>query len=143
MGDSMEKLPESSCGRSKFERSKKDENEDDPGQSITIRFGTLPPVLANNYLLANEFKSKENEEVERENDEKEACMLECGEEIGQISRDVYEEEDDDGMTDIEEEIYLETERRRREVSHNNLLKQLYQEGVREVDLLGELSRAIL
>ncbi|KAL2505043.1 hypothetical protein Adt_20664 [Abeliophyllum distichum] len=107
-------------------------------QSITIQFGTLPPVLANNYLLANEFKSKENEEVERENDEEEACMLECGEGIGQTSRDVYEKEDDDGMTDIKEEIDLEIEKRRRSgVSHNNLLKQLYQEGVREVDLLGE------
>ncbi|KAL2519255.1 hypothetical protein Adt_15502 [Abeliophyllum distichum] len=62
MGDLMEELPKSSSGRSKFERSKKDENEDDLRQSITIQFGTLPPVLANNYLLANEFKSKENEE---------------------------------------------------------------------------------
>ncbi|KAL2527087.1 Uncharacterized protein Adt_12141 [Abeliophyllum distichum] len=139
MGNSTEELPESSSGRSKFERSKKDENEDDPRQSITIQFGTLPPVLANNYLLANEFKSKENEEVERKNDEEEACMLECGEGIGQTSRHVYEEEEDDGMTDIEEEIDLETERRRMGVSHNNLLKQLYQEGVREVDLLGESS----
>ncbi|KAL2531896.1 hypothetical protein Adt_05247 [Abeliophyllum distichum] len=68
MGDSMEELPESSSGRSKFERSKKDENVDDPEKSITIQFGTLPPVLANNYLLVNEFKSKENEEVEKEND---------------------------------------------------------------------------
>ncbi|KAL2542151.1 hypothetical protein Adt_03129 [Abeliophyllum distichum] len=124
MGDSMEEYLESSSGRSKFERSKKDENEDNPGQSITIQFGTLPPVLANNYLLANEFKSKENEEVEKENDEEEACMLECGEGIGQTSQDVCEEEEDDGLTDIEEEIDLEAERRRRRVSHNNLLKQL-------------------
>ncbi|KAL2474281.1 hypothetical protein Adt_35017 [Abeliophyllum distichum] len=139
MGDSMEELPESSSGRSKFERSKKDENEDDPGQSITIQFGTLPPFLANNYLLANEFKSKENEEAEKEDDEEEACMLECGERIGQTSRNICAEEEDDGMTDIEEEIDMETERRRRTVSYNNLLKQLYQESVREVDLLGESS----
>ncbi|KAL2542560.1 hypothetical protein Adt_03538 [Abeliophyllum distichum] len=82
MDDSMEELPESFSGRSKFERT-------------------------------NKFKSKENEEVKKENDEEEACMLECGEGIGQISREVYEEEEDDGMTDIEEEIDLETERRRR------------------------------
>ncbi|KAL2480328.1 Uncharacterized protein Adt_33294 [Abeliophyllum distichum] len=126
VGDSMEELPENSFGRSKFERRKKDENEDDPGQSITIQFGTLPPILANNYLLANEFKSKEDEEI-KENDEEEACTLE------------YEEEVDDGMTDIEEEIDMETEGRKRGVSYNNLLKQLYQEGVREVDLLGEPS----
>ncbi|KAL2526902.1 Uncharacterized protein Adt_11956 [Abeliophyllum distichum] len=76
----------------------------------------------------------------RKSDEEDnACMLECGEGIGQTSRDVYEEEEDDGMTDIEEEIDLEMERRRMGVSHNNLLKQLYQEGVQEVDLLGESS----
>ncbi|KAL2542553.1 hypothetical protein Adt_03531 [Abeliophyllum distichum] len=90
MDDSMEELPKSFSGRSKFER-----------------------ILTNNYLLANKFKSKKNEEVKKENDEEEACMLECGEGIGQISREVYEEEEDDGMTDIEEEIDLETERRRR------------------------------
>ncbi|KAL2526955.1 hypothetical protein Adt_12009 [Abeliophyllum distichum] len=83
-------------------------------------------------------KDKKEDEVEIENDEEEACMLECREGIGQTSRDVYEEEEDDGMTDIEEEIDLETERRIRGVSHN-LLKQLYQEGVQEVDLLGESS----
>ncbi|KAL2540083.1 Uncharacterized protein Adt_01061 [Abeliophyllum distichum] len=120
VGDSMEELPENSSGRSKFERRKKDENEDDPGQSITIQFGTLPLILANNYLLANEFKSREDEEIEdeeiKENDEEEACTLEC------------EEEEDDGMTDIEEEIDMETEGRRRGISYNNLLKQLYQEG---------------
>ncbi|KAL2491133.1 putative retroelement [Abeliophyllum distichum] len=80
VGDSMEELPENSSGRSKFERRKKDENEDDPGQSITIQFGTLPPILANNYLPANEFKSKEDEEIEdeeiKENDEEEACVRE-------------------------------------------------------------------
>lgn len=79
--------------------------------------------MANNYLLANEFKNKEKEEEEREDNEGEACVLECEE--GQTSREAYNDEEDDGMTDIEEEIDLEAERRRRGVSHNTLLKQLH------------------
>ncbi|KAL2531787.1 hypothetical protein Adt_05138 [Abeliophyllum distichum] len=141
MGDSMEELPESSSGRSKFERSKRDENDDDPGQSITIQFCTLPPVLANNYLPANEFKSKENEHVEKEDDEEEACMLEYGEGIGQTSRDIYEKEEDDSITDIEEEIDPETERRK--ISHSTLLKHLYQEGVLRSGFVGRIIWAIL
>ncbi|KAL2531385.1 Uncharacterized protein Adt_04736 [Abeliophyllum distichum] len=99
MGDSMEELLESSSGRSKFEQSEKYENEDHPWQSITMQFGTLPPVLANNYLLANEFKSKENEEAEKEEDEEEACMLECREGIDQTSRNVCEGEEHGDLLD--------------------------------------------
>ncbi|KAL2497873.1 Retrotrans gag domain-containing protein [Abeliophyllum distichum] len=44
------------------------------------------------------------------------------------------------MTDIEEEIDLETEQRIKRVSYKNLLKQLYQEGNPVVGLLGEPSR---
>ena len=138
VNDSTGELPEDSSGRSKFERHSKDEDEDDPGQSITIQFGSLPPILANNYLLANEFKSK-GDEGPQEDESEEACTLECVVEIGQTSGDIYGEEEDDGLTDVEEEIDLESERRKRGVSYNKLLKQLYQEGVREVDLLGEPS----
>ncbi|CAA2968873.1 Hypothetical predicted protein [Olea europaea subsp. europaea] len=134
-GESMEELPESSSGRSKFERGRRDG--EDPDHLLTIQFGTLPSVTANNYLLANEFKNKEKEEEEREDNEEEACVLECEE--GQTSRGPYNGEENDGMTDIEEEIDLEAERRKRGVSHNTLLKQLYREGVRKVDLLGEPS----
>lgn len=70
-----------------------------------------------------------------EYNKEEACVLECEE--GQTSRGTYDKEEDDGMTDIEEEIDLEVERRKMGVSHNTLLKQLHREGVREVDLLGE------
>ncbi|KAL2471290.1 hypothetical protein Adt_39426 [Abeliophyllum distichum] len=101
------------------------------GNPLPFNLVHCPLILANNYILANEFKSKEDEEIKdeeiKENDEEEACTLEC------------EEEEDEGMTDIEEEIDMETKGIRRGVSYNNLLKQLYQEGVREVDLLGEPS----
>ncbi|CAI9776006.1 unnamed protein product [Fraxinus pennsylvanica] len=133
VGELMEELPETSFGRSKFKRGKKDE--EDLDQPITIQFCTLSPVMANNYLLANEFKSKEDVKEEMEDNEEEACVLEFEE--GQTSQEVYDEEEDDGMTDIEEVIDLEAERKRIEVSRNTLLKQLQQEGVREVDLLGE------
>lgn len=54
----------------------------------------LPHVIANNYLLANEFKNKDNEDEEREDNEKEVYMLECEE--GQTSRAAYDREEDDG-----------------------------------------------
>ncbi|KAL2532398.1 hypothetical protein Adt_05749 [Abeliophyllum distichum] len=101
MGEPMEELPENSSGKSKFERNKNDENEEDPGRFITIQFVTLPTVMANNYLLANEFKSKENKEEERKDNEEEACMLECGEGIGQTSQNACEEEKDDGVREVD------------------------------------------
>ncbi|CAA3006188.1 Hypothetical predicted protein [Olea europaea subsp. europaea] len=133
--ESIEELLETSFGRSKFEQDRRDG--EDLDQLLTIQFGTLPPIVANNYLLANEFKNKEKEKEERKDNEEEACVLECEE--GQTSRGAYDDEGDDGMMDIEEEIDLEAERRKREILHNILLKQLHREGVREVDLLGKPS----
>ncbi|KAL2466321.1 hypothetical protein Adt_42172 [Abeliophyllum distichum] len=59
VGDSMEELPENSSGRSKFERRKKDENEDDPGQSITIQFGEAEVVQADHRPFIAEANSVE------------------------------------------------------------------------------------
>lgn len=56
-------------------------------------------------------------------------MLECEE--GQTSWAAHNEEEDDGMTD------MEVERKRRGVLRNILLKQLHQEEIREVDLLSK------
>ncbi|CAA3031992.1 uncharacterized protein LOC111401971 isoform X1, partial [Olea europaea subsp. europaea] len=95
------------------------------------------PRIGDWICTANEFKNKEKEEEEMEDNEEEACVLECEE--GQTSKGAYDDEGDDGMTDIEEEIDLKAERRKRGVSHNTLLKQLHREGVREADLLGEPS----
>ncbi|KAL2485255.1 hypothetical protein Adt_30011 [Abeliophyllum distichum] len=95
--------------KSKFEHRKKDEDEDDSGQMITIEFGTLPPIMANNYLLANEFKNKERDEVMIEETAEITCVLECKEGIsnrGQVIHDNSEEEED-GMIDIEDKIDLE------------------------------------
>lgn len=85
-GESMEDIPKSSSGRSKFEQSKRDE--EDPEPPLTIQFGSLPPVMASNYLLANEFKNKESEEEEEEGNEEEACVLEC--EGGQTSQEIHD-----------------------------------------------------
>ncbi|KAL2466170.1 Uncharacterized protein Adt_42021 [Abeliophyllum distichum] len=95
--------------------------------------------MASNYLLANEFKNDEHNEEMMEEDEEVVCTLECGEGtfVGNRYTHSNDEEDDDVMTDIEEEIDLEAERRIRRISYNNLLKQLYQEGNPMVGLLGE------
>lgn len=47
-GELLGELPESSSGRSKFKREKKDEDGEDPDQPLTVKFGTLPPVMTNN-----------------------------------------------------------------------------------------------
>ncbi|KAL2486850.1 Uncharacterized protein Adt_31606 [Abeliophyllum distichum] len=97
--------------------------------------------MASNYLLANEFKNKESDEEIIEETAEVACVLECREGTsngGQVTHENSEEEDD-GMTDIEEEIDLEAVRRIRRVSYNNLLEQLFQEGNLVVGLLDEPS----
>ncbi|KAL2466302.1 hypothetical protein Adt_42153 [Abeliophyllum distichum] len=143
---SKEELLTDECvGKSKFEHRKEDEDEDedddDARQFITTQFGTMPPVMANNYLLANEFKNKEHDEEMMEENEETVCTLECGE--GTSARYQFshnnEEEEDDGMRDIEEEFDLEAEQRIRRLLYNNLLKQLYQEGNTVAGLLGEPS----
>ncbi|KAL2518097.1 hypothetical protein Adt_14344 [Abeliophyllum distichum] len=105
----MKQSLEKDCiGKSRFEHRKKDKDEDDSGQLITIQYGTLPPIMAK-----------------------------CGEGTsngGQVAHGNSEEEDD-GMTYIEEDIDLEVERR----IYSNLLKQLYQEGNPVADLLGKPS----
>ncbi|KAL2497841.1 putative retroelement [Abeliophyllum distichum] len=128
--------------KSRFESRKKDEDDDDAGQLITIQFSTIPPIVATNYRLANEFKNDEHDEEMMEEDQEVVCTFE-GEGgtsvVNQLAHN-NDEEDDDGMTDIEEEIDLEIERRIRRVLYNNLLKQLYQEGNPVVGLLGKPSR---
>ncbi|KAL2480067.1 hypothetical protein Adt_33033 [Abeliophyllum distichum] len=125
---SKEKLLIEECvGKSKFEHRKKDEDDDDNGQLITTLFGTMPPVVANNYLLANEFKNKEQDEETMEKNEEDVCTLECGEGTSAENQfnHINDKEKDDGMRDIEEEIDLKKERTIRGTSYNNLLKQLY------------------
>ncbi|KAL2480620.1 hypothetical protein Adt_33586 [Abeliophyllum distichum] len=115
-------------GKSKFEHRKNDEDNDDAGRLITIQFGSMPSVMANKYLLANEFKNKEHDEEITEENKEAACTLECGEGMSakiQFTHDNDREEDDE-MTDIEEEIDLEVGRRVRRVLYNNLLGQIYQ-----------------
>ncbi|KAL2498205.1 hypothetical protein Adt_23755 [Abeliophyllum distichum] len=99
----------------------------------------MPPVMASNYILANKFKNDEHDEEMIEEDEEVVCTLECeeGTSVGNQLAQNNDEEDNDGMTDIEEEIDMEIERRIRRVSYNNLLKQLYQEGNPVVGILGE------
>ncbi|KAL2466942.1 hypothetical protein Adt_42793 [Abeliophyllum distichum] len=121
-----------------FEYRKKDEDEDDFGQSITIQFGNLSLVMASNYLLANKFKNKESDVVILKETAEIACVLECGEGTsnrGQVTHEKSEEEGD-GMIDIEEEIDLEAERRIMGVLYNNLLRHLYQKSNQIVDLFG-------
>ncbi|KAL2518173.1 hypothetical protein Adt_14420 [Abeliophyllum distichum] len=120
----VELLIEKCVGKSKFEHRKKDEDDDDAGQLITIQFGTMPLVMDNNYLLANEFKNKEHDEEMMEENEEAVCTLECGEgtSAGNQFTQSNDEEEDDRMTDIEEEIDLEAERRIRGISYNNVLK---------------------
>ncbi|KAL2525688.1 hypothetical protein Adt_10742 [Abeliophyllum distichum] len=97
---------------------------DELTQDIIEQFGTLLPVMGSNYLLANEFKNKESGEVIMEETAEVAYMLECGEGTSHRGQFAHKnsEEEDDGMTDIDEEIDLEVERRIRRVSYNNLLK---------------------
>ncbi|KAL2486670.1 hypothetical protein Adt_31426 [Abeliophyllum distichum] len=125
--------------KSKFEHRKDDEDDDDVERLITIQFGTMSPVMPNNYLLANKFKNKEHdEEITKENKEA-ACLLECGECTSPGNQLIHSNdgEEDDEVIDIQDEIDLEAESRIRRVSYNNLLGQLYQEGNLVVGLLGE------
>ncbi|KAL2526340.1 hypothetical protein Adt_11394 [Abeliophyllum distichum] len=112
IGELAKQSIEKECvGKLMFEHRKKDEDKDDYGQMITIQFGTLPPVMANNYLLANEFKNKKSDEVMMEETAEVACVLECEEDIFnrvQVTHDNSEKEDD-GMTYIEDEIDLEAD----------------------------------
>ncbi|KAL2532124.1 hypothetical protein Adt_05475 [Abeliophyllum distichum] len=108
---------EECVGKSKFEHRKNDDDDDDDddddtGQLITIQFGTMPLVVENNYLLANEFKSKSHDEETME-ESKEVCTLELGEgtSIENQMISVNNEEEDNGITDVEEEINLEADRR--------------------------------
>ncbi|KAL2465944.1 Uncharacterized protein Adt_41795 [Abeliophyllum distichum] len=79
----------------------------------TMRYGTMSPVMANNYLLANEFKNKEHDDEITEENEEVACMLECRE--GTPARNQFthnnDEEEDDGIINKDEDIDLEVERR--------------------------------
>ncbi|KAL2491925.1 hypothetical protein Adt_27553 [Abeliophyllum distichum] len=70
-------LKEKYVGKSKFEHRKNDEDEDDDnaGRLVTIQFGTMLPVIGNNYLLANEFKNKEHDDEIMEENEDSAYML--------------------------------------------------------------------
>ncbi|KAL2466795.1 hypothetical protein Adt_42646 [Abeliophyllum distichum] len=112
----MEELAEESIekecvGKLRFEQRKKDEDEDDYGQLITIHFDTMSPVLASNYLLANEFKNKESDKAMIEETAEIACILEWEESTSNRGQVIYDnsEKDGDRMTDIEEEIDLEVE----------------------------------
>ncbi|KAL2532877.1 hypothetical protein Adt_06228 [Abeliophyllum distichum] len=70
-----------------------------------------------------------------------ACVLECGEGTSNGGQNAHDNSDekDDGMTNIDEEIDLEVERRIKRVLYINLLKQIYKEGNPVIDLLDEQS----
>ncbi|KAL2512208.1 hypothetical protein Adt_17808 [Abeliophyllum distichum] len=104
-----EPLIEDMLKNKKFEHRKKDEDDDDAGRLITIQFGTISPVMANNYLLANEFENNEYDEEMMEENEEVACTLKCGKGTFATDQVIHsnDEEEDDGMIDIEEKIDLE------------------------------------
>ncbi|KAL2491846.1 Uncharacterized protein Adt_27474 [Abeliophyllum distichum] len=104
-----------------------DNGEDEPRpnafERLERKFGTMPPIVANNYLLANEFKNKEHDKEITEENEEAAYTLECGEYTSAGNQFTHgNDKEDDGMADIEEDIDLEAERRIREISYNILLK---------------------
>ncbi|KAL2532539.1 putative retroelement [Abeliophyllum distichum] len=97
-----ESIEKECIGKSRFEHRRKDEDEHDSEQLITIQFGTLLRVMASNYLFANQFKKKKSNDVMKKETTKVACVLECGEGTsnrGQVTHDNSEEEDN-GMTNI-------------------------------------------
>ncbi|KAL2541792.1 hypothetical protein Adt_02770 [Abeliophyllum distichum] len=69
----------------------------------------MPPIVASNYILANKFKNDEHDEETMEEDEEVVCTLESkeGMSVGNQLTQNKDEEDGDGMIDIEEEIDLE------------------------------------
>ncbi|KAL2531903.1 hypothetical protein Adt_05254 [Abeliophyllum distichum] len=88
----------------------------------------MPRVMVNNYLLANEFENNEHKEEMMEENKEVACTLECGEGTSAADQVIHsnDEEEDDGMTDIEEEIDLEAEQ-----------QSIHQEGNSVMGLLGK------
>ncbi|KAL2513173.1 hypothetical protein Adt_18773 [Abeliophyllum distichum] len=97
-----ELLIEECVEKSKFERRKKDKDDDNDGQMITIQFGTMLLVMANNYLLANEFENNEHNKDMIDENEEASCTLECREGTSAIFQFIHSnnKEDDDEMTDI-------------------------------------------
>ncbi|KAL2500186.1 Uncharacterized protein Adt_25736 [Abeliophyllum distichum] len=85
MGDSTEELPKSSFGRSKFERSKKDENEDDPGNPLLFnlkkvrvprfeKYGSPPRILSSptDWVTGEEVQEESDREIQKA---KEKCEI--------------------------------------------------------------------
>ncbi|KAL2491759.1 putative retroelement [Abeliophyllum distichum] len=101
-----------------------DNGEDEARPSAFEYLKEKAKLWANNYLLANEFENNEHDEEMMEENEEATCTLECREGKSTADQVIHsnDEAEDDGMTDIEEEIDLEAERRIRGVSYKNLLK---------------------
>ncbi|KAL2518328.1 hypothetical protein Adt_14575 [Abeliophyllum distichum] len=99
----------------------------------------MPPIVASNYILANKFKNDEHDEETMEEDEEVVCTLESkeGMSVGNQLTQNKDEEDGDGMIDIEEEIDLEP---RTGITDRSQQGKLLEEGRFTKELEGDLER---
>ncbi|GAB2294539.1 hypothetical protein Dimus_028743, partial [Dionaea muscipula] len=160
-----EDVLERSSARSKSERwADQDSDEERPKM---IQFDTLPPITINHYLLPGEYKNpdedtsppepelgSEDEQQALENEEDEASLifdldmepqLLCGqvsaaEEEGgmpETGKQAVQGGQDDDLTDVEEEIDCSAEAKKRGISFQRFLRELYENGNPSIGPLGE------
>ncbi|CAN1239735.1 hypothetical protein LINGRAPRIM_LOCUS2462 [Linum grandiflorum] len=133
----------------RFGREDKEDEGDDHGLAQTVQFGSLPPVVVNNYILPIVFQwSADGEQViiDTEAVEGEATVEEETIEdqpIAQLIEELtLEEEDDDEPWSVRMvrkgcRLDLEAEAKRQYRSSQRILKELYEAGHKQVGLLGE------
>ncbi|CAN0858222.1 hypothetical protein LINGRAHAP2_LOCUS7138 [Linum grandiflorum] len=133
----------------RFGREDKEDEGDDHGLAQTVQFGSLPPVVVNNYILPIVFQwSADGEQViiDTEAVEGEATVEEEAIEdqpIAQLIEELtLEEQDDDEPWSVRMvrkgcRLDLEAEAKRQYRSSQRILKELYEAGHKQVGLLGE------
>ncbi|CAI0509624.1 unnamed protein product [Linum tenue] len=152
--------------KSKFDRKNKDDDDDNQGAPMTIQFGSLPPVVVNNYILPLIFhidleNQGEDGEVVMEVEELDEAAQEVNvaELVSGFAQLTLEEENEEpaaaelvgGAADLPIEaepwsammartngwIDLAVESARQNKSSQRILKELYEAGHKAVGPLGE------
>ncbi|CAN1836506.1 hypothetical protein LINPERHAP1_LOCUS34796 [Linum perenne] len=126
----------------RFERKDKEDDGDDQGPPVTIKFGSLPPTVATNYILPRIFQSKEeDQQVHVESGEVDEEVTEDQSVAHLVEEFNHLDMDDEPwsvkMVRLGCRVDLATEAKRQYKSSQRLLKELYEAGHKHVGLLGE------
>ncbi|CAN1250073.1 hypothetical protein LINPERPRIM_LOCUS7327 [Linum perenne] len=126
----------------RFERKDKEDDGDDQGPPVTIKFGSLPPTVATNYILPRIFQSKEeDQQVHVESGEVDEEVTEDQSVAHLVEEFNHLDMDDEPwsvkMVRLGCRVDLATEAKRQYKSSQRLLNELYEAGHKHVGLLGE------